>query len=355
MAGPITDYASLSQAILDWSHRANLASYTDYFIQNAQNEIERAIPDLNFGNYIAPQEVSYGPFAIANGVAPVPADWLGPKVLLVNDIQGNQSPLSFKSAAWIYDAYPQRQAQGPPSYAARDVWQSTYAQPQTFTATANQTAFTLSTVPNTASILIVSLDGASLTQGISYTLAGNVLTLLTGANVGQVLAVQYLSTVNSILTWTATASQVSFPLSNPVQSVIAATLDGSILNAGTDYTVAGGYITLTVGAVAGQILTAYMLSASVLVFGPYPDAPYFIQGTYYAKAPRLAATRPTNWMVNKFGDGTLDYCMREVAKFLKDKEMYSLWDSSAQTKLKELVDQDKAERWAAALMQVDVG
>ena len=353
----IKDYASLVQGILDWSHRANLAPYVDYFISNAQDEIEQDVPDLNFGNYIRAQESSYGPFTIANGVAPVPADWLGPKLLLVSDANGGLDLLIVKDPQWIYDAYPQRQATGPPSYVGRDIWQQTYAQPQTFTLTGGQTVVTLATAPTNSTLMLVSLDGASLTAGVSYTLSGTTLTLGSGAVAGQILSVQYLSTSSGIQTWTATASQTSFALSNPSLQVIAATLDGSILNVATDYTVAGGYITLTVGAVAGQILTAYLLTGSVLIFGPYPDAPYTVQGTYYARAPRLSstATITTNWMTAYCPDVLLNASMREVAKFLKDAQMFQLWDGDYSKKLKAFVDKDKAERWGAATMQVETG
>lgn len=351
----IVDYASLTQAILDWSHRANLIGFSDYFIQNAQDSIERDLPDLNFGNYVGAQERSYGPFAIANGVAPLPSDWLGSKLLNVLDSNGGSNLMVAKDPQWIYDNYPIRQASGPPAYYARDKWQSSFSQPQTFTAAANQTVFTLAATPTSSTLMLVSLDGASLTNGISYTLAGNVVTLASGAVAGQILSVQYLSTVSGIQTVTSANGQTTFALTNPSLSVVALTLDGSILNAGTDYNVAGGFITLAVGTLAGQILTAYLLTGSVLIFGPYPDSGYLIQGTYYAKAPRLSATQTQNWMVGTIPYVLLDACMREAAKFLKDTQMYQLWDGTYQQKLKAFVDQDKAERWAPATMQVELG
>lgn len=354
----IVDYASLKQAILDWSHRADLASFVDYFIQAAQSQIETDIPDENFGNYIAPQEAAYGPFVMQNGVTPVPTDWLGAKVLWALNTQGYQQTLIMKSASWMYDAagYPARVATGFPATVARDTWQTVYSAPQNYPATANQTVFTLSSTPPTSGLILVTLDGASLTQGVSYTLSGNTLTLTTGATAGQVLGVQYLGASSAgSQDWTAMGGQTSFAMNNASLSVIAATLDGAILVAGTDYTVSGGFIKLTTAAASGQTLTAYYDAGSVLIFGPYPDSAYTVGGTYYQKAPLLSSTQTTNWMVLNAPTVLLDACMREAARFLKDAGMFQLWDTEYQRNLKSLVDADKAERWSAGTLQVDVG
>lgn len=350
----VTSYATLVQSILDWTHKANLASYVDYFIQAAQASIERDIPDLNFGNYIWAQEVSYGPFAINDGVTPVPSDWLGAKVLTVSD-GSYESTLDVKAAAWIYDNYPVRTAAGVPAYVARDTWQSSYAQVNTFTATSGQTVFNLGSVPTSANMLLVSLDGASLSPGVSYTLTGSTVTLNTGATAGQVLAVQYLSTFSGVQTFTATPSQTSFQLVNPAASVVAVVLDGSVLLASTDYNVAGGFITLVTGASVGQVLVAYTSVGSVLIFAPYPDFAYTVQGTYYGSAPLLSSSQPTNWMVMRAPDMLMAACIREAATFLTDLNLYQAWDARYQQKLKALVDQDKAERWAASTLQVETG
>lgn len=354
--GPINSYASLSQAIADWTHRANLLTAlssgivpTDYFIQSAQGAMEADIPDLNFGNYIRLQEAAYGPFPLANGIAPVPVDWLGPKLFTGSDGSGNTWSLQFTSAAWIYDRYSSRQSSAPPAYVARDVWQTNYSQPQSFTATNGQTVFTLSGTPGTSSLILVSLDGVSLTQGVSYTLSGSTLTLSTGATAGQILAVQYLSQSSGTQVWTATNNQASFALNNPSVSIVALTLDGAILTAGTDYNVSGGYIALVTPALSGQTLTAYLAAGSVFIFGPYPDSNYLMGGTYYARAPLLSSSQTTNWMVNsKDAASCLFACsMREAYRFLENDQKVQTWDATYQQRLKALVDKDKAERWSA--------
>ena len=358
----IKDYASLTQAIADWTHRADLTAgtspFSDYFIQSAQEAIENDIYDLNFGNGIALQETPYGPYPITNGVVPVPTDWLTPKFMTVADGQGDTDTLIFKSAAWIYDAYPQRTAAGVPAYIARDVWQSSYAAPMAFTATSGQTVFNLGVAPSSSTLAVVSLDGASLTQNIDYTLSGTRLTLANGAIAGQTLAVQLLTTVASTTSFVASSGQNAFALtSNPNSSVVLVTLDGSVLSAGTDYLVAGGYLTLASGAQAGQTLVIYFASGSVFIFAPYPDGAYTVQGTYYQKAPLLSygSATTSNWMTAHAGNILLAASMVEASKFLKDATMLQGWGAIYQERLKALVDRDKAERWSAATMQVEVG
>lgn len=116
----ISDYASLSQAILDVQHRQDLKGYVDYFIQAAQETLQNDLFDLNFGNGVRFQEEAYPLTQILNGSVPVPVDYLSPKVFFVMDGGGNQSPLIFKDPAWLYNRYPLQQATGLPAYIARD-------------------------------------------------------------------------------------------------------------------------------------------------------------------------------------------------------------------------------------------
>lgn len=301
----IVDYASLTAQIGSWTHKGALIAgsppISDGFIQAAQEQIERDIPDLNFGNYIRFQENAYPPTAIntANGTTPVPTDWLGPKLLTVQDGSGESFPLLWKSAAWIYDRYPVRQACGLPAYVARDVItsgsfpvQSSY---QTFTATGGQTVFSIA---GTSVVSFVSLDGVLLVPGIDYTISLTTLTLTNGAIVGQTLYVQYLVSIS------------------------------------------------------GGIPTA--AGSTALIFGPFPDSAYTVQGTYYQSAPLLNSGTTTNWMVLNAPTMLLAACMVEAAKFLEDDTMLGRWEPRYQQKLKALVDADKAERWGAATLQVEI-
>ena len=361
--GPISSYATLTSAIADWLHRSNITSAlssgvvpTDYFIQSAQGALESDIPDLNFGNFIRLQEVAYGPFPVVNGVAPVPIDWMGPRMLSASNGTGTTWPLQFASASWLLNRYSQRQSTSPPAYIARDVWQTSYAQPQSFTATNGQTVFALSAAPPTSAVLLVTLDGVALTQGVSYTLSGSTLTLTSGAAAGQILAVQYLQQFSGTQVWTAADNQASFQLNNPDASVVALTLDGAIFTAGKDFNVSAGFIALTQAAQAGQTLTAYLASGSVFIFGPYPDASYLIGGSYYARAPLLSASQTTNWMVNSkaAADTLLACCLREAYLFLSNDQRAQTWNQTYQQRLKALVDRDKAERWSSP-PQINLG
>ena len=74
MPATITNYATLTAAIGDWSHRANLITgsppLSDYFIQAAQEQFEKDILDENFGNGIYFQENFYAPTLITGVLEP---------------------------------------------------------------------------------------------------------------------------------------------------------------------------------------------------------------------------------------------------------------------------------------------
>lgn len=297
----VVDYASLKQAILDWSHNPLLTGgYADGFIQRAQQQIERDIPAQNFGNYVKFQESVYSPQDIVSGTAPVPGDWLGPKTFQIGDGSSDLWPLSWKAVTWLYNRYPQRVAAGVPAYIARDtsgVGGPAYlvSSKQDFTATANQTVFTL-TIPTGGTLVSVTLDGAYFSVGTDYSLTGSTLTLTTGASAGQILEATYLTAP------TGTAPSLT----------------------------------------------------SQFVFGPYPDSSYTLYGTYYASAPLLSGTQTTNWMVLNVPSLLLAACMVQAATFLKDLQMLQMWQADYGIHLAGLINADKAERWAASTMSIDV-
>lgn len=115
----IVDYASLCQAIYDFTHRSTLSAYVDYFIQAAQEKITDDIPANNFGNYIRAQEAAFTG-TITGGTVGVPTDWLAAKDLLLSDVSGVISPLEYTTSTALYGEYPDRNALGRPEYIARD-------------------------------------------------------------------------------------------------------------------------------------------------------------------------------------------------------------------------------------------
>lgn len=350
----VVDYASLTQAILDLSHRQTLSTYTDYFIQWAQEEINDDIFAQNFGQGIRYMEVAYPATAISNGVAPVPSDWLTPKDFTILDGSGNEWGLEFKDPQWLYSHYPNRSPDAIPAYIARDVGAgaSDYL---SYTASNGQTAFSLTGL--SGGVLFASLDGTTLVAGTDYTTTSTTLTLTTGAVAGQMLFIQGawsgFSSSDSVKL-TATASQTAFSIAglSGGPQVLFATLDGAMLVPGIDYSVAGSTLTLANGAAAGQVLlvqgyptTLTASTNSVFVFGPYPDSNYLIRGAYYQKAPLLSGTQTTNWMVTNAPSMLLANCMRQAGKFLKDTAMVEGWTQLYNDALGKLILRDSASRF----------
>ena len=309
MPATITNYATLTAAIGDWSHRANLITgsppLSDYFIQAAQEQFEKDILDENFGNGIYFQENFYAPTLITGGVAPVPSDWAAPKLMTVTDDGGNVWPLIFKAPTWIYDTYPVRQATDLPAYIAADLLSVAV-----FTATLN-----------VLGVLNVTLIDSGIVQtGMILSDNNNELP---GVGPGSAVIVTGQSSGNTGAVGYYTAQSCS-PL-------------GTTYNT-TSETMQGGS------------------ANGVFIFGPYPDGPYQIQGTYYQQAPLLSqGGASSNWMTLYAPMTLLAYCMVACGQFVKDAAMVGQWQTLAQAGCKGLVDKDKARRWAASTMQVEVG
>lgn len=211
----ITDYASLKQSILDFTHRGDLSTYLDYFIQNAQEQINTDIAEQNMGNYIKAMEVALPSNSIdSSGHVPVPSDYLAMKTFEVIIGNGQIENLIQKSADWIYNTYPNRVADNPPTYFARE-----------------------------------------------------------GSN---------------------------------------------------------------------------------FIFGPFPDSGYATQGWYYQLAALLSGSQTTNWMVLKAPWMLHAQCMVQAMKFLVNSDGVALWTATYQDKLTALINADKAERWNASTLQMEV-
>jgi hypothetical protein len=284
----VVDYPSLVTAITNFTHRSDLATYVDYFIQGAQEKINKDIPDNNEGNYIRAQESAFPTLAIAGGVVQVPTDWLGAKFLRMQDGSGGAFTLEVKDPQWIYDQYPIRQPSGLPAYVARDVVPTA-----TFTGSIAGTTMTVSAVGSGTLQVGQPVDDTT----------GNVLfgTIITGLGTG----------TGGTGTYTVSLSQT----------------------------------------VASESMTA---GGEVFIFGPYPDSAYVMQGTYYSQAPLLSNTVTTNWMVLKAPLLLHAACMIQAYSFIKDDSAIALWSGLYQPGLVGLINQDKAERWSAATMQIEL-
>lgn len=288
----IIDYRSLIQAITDFAHRSDLVDnvYSDMFLQVAQNRVSKDILLQNMGNAIQAMEEAMVPVAMAGGVVPVPSDWLAPKDMQVSDGSGDIFTLIFKAAAWIYDAYPQRQPTGLPAYIARDV-----VAPASFFG---------------------SISGGILTvQSVSSGL------IQTGMPIND--------TTNAI----------------PNGVVISGFLSGTQGGVGT-------YSVNTATTVGSENMTG---GGSVFIFGPYPDSNYTLQGTYYSEGQFLSDANPTNWIVSNMPETLHAACMVEVSKFLRDAGGMEFWDKIYNDFLEGDALRDKAERWGASTMQIEIG
>lgn len=117
----ITNYATLTQAIQDFTHRPDLAAFVDYFIQGATGLIQNDILAQNLGRPLQWMGAAFAPVAIsASGTVPVPADWIAPKFLTVISMAGRQQALRFVEPGFLYESFPDRLPMGIPTHVAID-------------------------------------------------------------------------------------------------------------------------------------------------------------------------------------------------------------------------------------------
>lgn len=114
----IQDYASLAQAIQDFSHRPTLAPFVDYFIQDGEDRLYTTILELMEGSGLMAMEAALsGAIDATTGTLAVPSGFLSLKNAYLETDVGNPA-LTRKSSQWIYEHYPLRTAQGMPSFIA---------------------------------------------------------------------------------------------------------------------------------------------------------------------------------------------------------------------------------------------
>ena len=117
----ISDYASLIQAMQDFSHRADIAPFSKYFLQFGELKIYRDIFALNLGNGIRWLEQPFtAPINALTGFVSIPPGYLALKDMQVTDGNGDQLTLKFTDEQYLYTNYALRQPTGVPSYVARD-------------------------------------------------------------------------------------------------------------------------------------------------------------------------------------------------------------------------------------------
>lgn len=117
----------------------------------------------------------------------------------------------------------------------------------------------------------------------------------------------------------------------------------------------GGNGTYTVSNSQSISSEAMIGGGSVFIFGPSPDSSYSVFGTYYQKAALLSGSATTNWMVLNCPTLLLAACMRAANRYIKDLNTTAFWKAEYDEAFENLVNADKAERWAASTMQVETG
>ena len=86
------------------------------------------------------------------------------------------------------------------------------------------------------------------------------------------------------------------------------------------------------------------------VFGPFPDSNYALSGVYWAKSPQLTSVNNVTWVTNVIPTVMLAATNRACARFVKDDEAFSLWDSLYNQQLSSFILADKAEELSGSTL-----
>lgn len=106
----ITDYAGLKLAVANRLRRSDTASYIDDWITLAEADIYRHLRTLDMETTLSG--------TISSGVVALPTSYLELKFAYINATPVTR--LRRKTAAWIYENYPTRTADGKPAFIARE-------------------------------------------------------------------------------------------------------------------------------------------------------------------------------------------------------------------------------------------
>lgn len=75
----------------------------------------------------------------------------------------------------------------------------------------------------------------------------------------------------------------------------------------------------------GNMPTAYAIVGNAMRLGPFPDAQYTIEISYYAKLPKLTVKDQVNWLLADHPDYYLYASLLAAAPYLKDDDRMPLW------------------------------
>lgn len=298
--GRIVDYASLSQAIIDFSHRSSLSTYVDYFIQGGESRIYGKILEMNEGEGIRAMEA---PLSLTidtlSGQAPVPTDFMSLKNASLLD--GSYiADLIVKEPQWIRARYVDDQYQGPPAYIARDVGSSF-----------------VGSILNGVLIVATQLSGSIAA--------------------GQPLFGPNIPPGASIVAAVGPPGQWYVGLNLGAQADIDTTL----------ITMDSSIVTIDNLAVVNDTMTT-----GGFIFGPFPDSAYGVEGAYYQRSA-LTSTNPITWMVSQIPFAFLSACLAEAAKFLKDPDGEKGHIADMEDRLSDIVLVDKADRYAGGSLVIN--
>lgn len=95
----------------------------------------------------------------------------------------------------------------------------------------------------------------------------------------------------------------------------------------------------------------FTVQGTNIVFGPFPDAAYTANASYYAAFAALS-TANANWLLTNAPNVYLYGCLREGAFFTKDSAGAAQWDGLYKQEVKTLQDADDKANHSGSAMRV---
>lgn len=81
-----------------------------------------------------------------------------------------------------------------------------------------------------------------------------------------------------------------------------------------------------------------------LIFGPYPDSTYTVNGTYYARPSALSASNTSNWFTTDAPDLLLAAALVEATPFQMEDERLAVWAPKLANIIDEVNGEERKEK-----------
>lgn len=106
---------------------------------------------------------------------------------------------------------------------------------------------------------------------------------------------------------------------------------------------------------AGGIPKFFAREGANVIFAPYPDSTYTINGIYYKRLESLSETNTTNWLIQNAPDVLRYGALCEAAVYCVNDERVPIWEQKFEAAKRRIMMTDKKERLSGSILTMTAG